>query len=207
MRPFWASKVTHMSVDVLLIASVVIVSVIAWAVKGVRNAFILSPVRVKQRKEVHRLLTAGWIHADPTHLIFNMLTLWFFANRVLGVLGPIKFLALYVSAVFVGFIPTTLRFMNKPNYSSLGASGAVAAILFSAILLVPGMRVGIAFLPVAVPGFVYAILYLAYSAWHSYRGRDGINHDAHFTGAVYGALVTFIFEPDRVTNTLKHFSL
>ncbi len=210
MRPFWARKVaamSAMSVDVLLIASVVIVSVAAWAVKALKNAFILSPVRVKQRKEIHRLLTAGWIHADPTHLLFNMLTLWFFAKGVLNVLGPVKFLALYVSAVFVGFIPTTLRFMNKPNYSSLGASGAVAAVMFSAILLFPGMRVGIAFLPVAVPGFVYAILYLAYSAWHSYRGRDGINHDAHFTGAVYGVIVTFIFEPDRALDTIKHFQL
>jgi membrane associated rhomboid family serine protease len=194
-----------MGVDVLLIASVVAVSIAAWAVRSLRDKFILSPIRVVQRKEIHRLLTAGWIHADPTHLIFNMLTLWFFAGRVLVVLGTVKFLALYITAVFVGFIPTTLRFMRRPQYSSLGASGAVAAVMFSAILLYPGMKVGIAFLPVAVPGYIYALLYLAYSAWHSYRGRDGVNHDAHFTGAVYGALVTYIFEPTRVANTLRHF--
>jgi membrane associated rhomboid family serine protease len=192
------------SVDVLLIASVVAVSIAAWAVKELRNRFILSPVRVVQKKEIYRLLTAGWIHADTTHLLFNMLTLWFFAGRVLAVLGPVKFLALYVTSVFVGFIPTTLRFMKKASYSSLGASGAVAAVMFSAILLVPNIKISIAFLPIALPGFVYAILYLAYSAWHSYRGRDGINHDAHFTGAIYGAVVTYIFEPVRAANTLRH---
>ena len=192
-------------VVVILIASVVAVSVAAWAVKGLKSAFILNPFVVRERRQVYRLLTAGWIHADPTHLLFNMLTLYFFSRDVLRILGVGRFLLLYVTAVVIGFVPTTLRFMNRPTYNSLGASGAVAAVMFSAIALVPGLRVSLPFAPIYVPGYVYGVTYLAYSAWHSWRGRDGINHDAHFTGAIYGALLTFVLEPSRVQRTLHNF--
>src|SRR5688572_4907697 len=111
---------------VLLVASVVIVSAAGWSSKGIRGSFVLWPWAVKRQKQVHRLLTAGWIHADPAHLLMNMLTLWFFAPSVITVLGTVRFLVLYVTAVVVAFIPTTLRFMNKQNYSSLGASGATS---------------------------------------------------------------------------------
>jgi membrane associated rhomboid family serine protease len=94
--------------------------------------------------------------------------------------------------------------MNKQNYSSLGASGATSAIVFSAIVSVPGIRVGLPFVPgLFLPGWLYGIAYLAYSAYHSWRSKDGINHDAHFSGAIYGALLTFVFEPSRVQRTLQ----
>lgn len=188
---------------VLLVASVVIVSVAGWASKGLRSSFVLWPWAVKRHKQLHRLLTAGWIHADPGHLFFNMVTLWFFGPTAIRVLGATRFLVLYVTAVIVAFIPTTLRFMNKQNYSSLGASGATSAIVFSAIVTVAGLRVS-PFIPgLYIPGYLYGILYLAYSAYHSWRSKDGINHDAHFSGAIYGALLTFVFEPARVQHTLR----
>lgn len=192
------------SIVVLLVAATAIVSVAAWASKSLRGAFVLNPYLVRKRGQLHRLFTAGFIHADAMHLLFNMMTLWFFAGGVVRLLGVPRFLVLYLSAVIVGFVPTTLRHMRNPAYNSLGASGAVAAVTFSAIALQPGLRVGIPFVPVLVPGLFYGIGYLAYSAWHSYRARDGINHDAHFTGAVYGALLTFAFEPARVQRTLSH---
>ena len=189
---------------VLLVASVVIVSAAGWASKGLRSSFVLWPWGVKRNKQVHRLLTAGWVHADGSHLLFNMVTLWFFGPTAIGVLGTARFLILYVSAVVVAFIPTTLRFMDKQNYSSLGASGATSAIVFSAIVSVPGIRVGLPFVPgLFLPGWLYGILYVGYSAYHSWRSKDGINHDAHFSGAIYGALLTFVFEPSRVQQTLR----
>jgi membrane associated rhomboid family serine protease len=186
----------------MVIASVVISSVIAWAIKPLMSAMILNPFLVKERRQVHRLLTAGWVHADFAHLLFNMFTLWFFANHVVNVLGEIKFLVLYVTAVVVGFVPTVIRHAKNPRYNSLGASGAVAAVMFAAILLVPHLRLHPVFVPVAMPGLLYALLYLAYSAWHSWRSRDGINHDAHFSGALWGAAFTFVLEPTRVQKTL-----
>lgn len=189
---------------VVLVASVVLVSVAGWANKGLRSAFVLWPYGVKRQKQVHRLLTGGWVHADPGHLFFNMLTLWFFGPAVMGVLGTARFLVLYVTAVVVAFIPTTIRFMNKQNYSSLGASGGTSAIVFSAIVSVAGIRVGLPFVPgLFMPGWLYGLGYLAYSAYHSWRAKDGVNHDAHFSGAIYGALLTFVFEPQLVQRTLS----
>ncbi|HRI66119.1 MAG TPA: rhomboid family intramembrane serine protease, partial [Polyangium sp.] len=128
------SIVTSLPVHLLLIASVVVVSLIGLFSDSVKLALILNPYRVRHKGQIHRLLTAGWLHRDFGHLAFNMLTLYFFANDVLRVLGPVRFVALYVSAVVMSFIPTTLRYMNKPEYASLGASGAVAAVMFSAVL-------------------------------------------------------------------------
>jgi membrane associated rhomboid family serine protease len=182
----------------LLIVSVVAVSIVGLASKAVRAALILHPMSVRERFQVHRLLTAGWVHADPTHLAFNMLTLHFFANDAVKNLGVVRFLVLYVSAVVVAYVPTTLRHMRSPRYTSLGASGAVAAVMFSAILLRPKLTLSLMLLPIPIPGYVYALGYLAYSAYRSYRSSDGINHDAHFSGAVYGAALTFVFEPARV---------
>jgi membrane associated rhomboid family serine protease len=157
-----------------LMGSIAAVSVLCWAVR--------------------RLLTAGFIHGDLWHLVFNLLTLYFFSSRVLEVLGEARFLLLHFSAVVVAFIPSTLRHLGNQSYSSLGASGAVAAVMFSGILLHPEQRT-LLFFAVEVPGYVFALGYLAYSAWHSYNESDDINHDAHFYGAAYGVLLTFLLEP------------
>jgi membrane associated rhomboid family serine protease len=192
-------------VHLLLIASIVIVSLLGFAFDSVKRALILNPWRVRKNGEVHRLLTAGWLHGDASHLAFNMISLYFFAYETARALGTLRFLLLYFTAVVVAFIPTTLRYMNRSNYNSLGASGAVAAVMFSAILLYPKLRMTLMFLPIPVPGIVFALAYLAYSAWHSYTSGDDINHDAHFSGAIYGALLTYALEPARVTRTLKSF--
>lgn len=193
-----------LSVPVILILTIVGVSIAGFAVKPLINALILSPVRVKQG-QIHRLVTAGWIHSDVGHLFFNMFSLYMFANQVSRALGTPRFLLLYLTAVVVAFVPTTLRHMNNPQYFSLGASGGVTAVMFSAILLHPGLRLALLFLPIPVPGFVYALGYLAYSAYSAYRAKDGVNHSAHFAGAIYGSALTFVFEPQRVMNTLAHF--
>ena len=193
-----------LTLPMLVMASVVVVSVIAWIIKPLQRLLMLNPYLVVERFQVHRLLTAGWVHADVTHLLFNMLTLYFFADRLMKALDPARFLLLYVSAVIVAHLPTVIRHRKNPKYNSLGASGAVAAVMFGTILLYPGLKLSLLFLPIPIPGIAYAIGYLAYSAWSSYRNRDGINHDAHFAGAIYGSLLTFAFEPARVTHTLQH---
>jgi len=189
-------------VPVLVIASVAIVSVLGWLIAPLKRAFILSPYDVR-RGGVHRLLTSGWLHVDITHLAFNMITLYFFADQVTRVLGETRFLVLYVSAVVVASIPSTLRHMGDRGYRSLGASGAVAAVMFSAILLHPKLKLHLMFVPIPVPALVFAIGYLAYSAYRSYAANSNVNHDAHFAGAFYGALFTYALEPDRVQRALK----
>lgn len=194
----------ELNVSLILILTVVGVSIAGFAVKALVNALILSPVRVKSG-QIHRLLTAGWVHADVSHLVFNMFTLYFFANEVVRAIGSPRFLLLYLTAVVIAFVPTTIRHMNNPRYFSLGASGGVAGVMFSAILLYPGLKLSLMFLPIPIPGFAYALAYLAYSAYQSWRSKDGVNHSAHFAGAIYGSLLTFAFEPQRVMTTLTHF--
>jgi membrane associated rhomboid family serine protease len=191
-------------VPLVLMASIVVVSALGWAIAPLRRALVLNPQLVAKRGQVHRLLTAGWLHADASHLVFNLITLYFFASQDLSALGDARFLLLYVSAVVVSHIPTTLLHMNDPRYASLGASGAVSAVMLSAILLHPKLTVGIAFLPFGVPGPLYALGYLAYSAVQAWRAQGRINHEAHFAGAVYGAALTYVFEPTRVTHTLQN---
>lgn len=187
----------------ILIASVTIVTVLGWVLKPLQAALILDPYRVRHGGHVHRLLTAGWVHGSPTHLLFNMISLFFFADPVLKALGPATFLALYISAVVLGFVPTTLRHMNNPKYRSLGASGAIAAVMFSAILFNPKMKLYVMLIPIPVPAALFAVGYLIYNVWQSRRVSDGVNHDAHFAGAIYGVLFTYVFEPAKVTHALK----
>ena len=197
--------VASLPVHLILIATIVVVSIIGLTSESVKRALILNPYRVRHNGQVHRLFTAAWVHGDFSHLAFNMITLYFFANDVLRVLGPVRFLALYLSAVIMGFVPTTLRHMHEKDYNSLGASGAVAAVLFSAILLVPNLKLYLMFIPIPIPGIVFGLAYLAYSAWQSHNTRDGVNHDAHFAGAIYGAMLTFVLEPARVERTIRGF--
>jgi membrane associated rhomboid family serine protease len=196
-------QIFALPITYLLIALVVLVTLFAWSYKPIQHGLMLTPYKVRKNGQIYRLFTAGWLHADISHLVVNMLGLYFFAEHVVRVLDVTRFLALYVSAVIVAFIPTTLRHMRNPDYHSLGASGAVAAVMFSAVLLNPKLKLALLFLPIPVPGLVFAVAYLAYSIWHSYDSGDGINHDAHFSGAVYGALLTYLFEPARVERTLK----
>lgn len=175
----------------------------AWVVKPVRRPLVLAPHRVKERFEVHRLLTAGFLHGDVGHLAFNMLTLYFFASEVAAVVGPGRFLAIYLASIVVGFLPSTLLHLNDKRYASLGASGGVAGVMFSAIVLHPSMRLALMFVPVPFPALYYALAYLAYNAYSAYRSRDGINHEAHFAGALVGLAMTYWFEPARVSRAIS----
>lgn len=189
-------------VAVLVIGSVAIVSVVGWIIPPLKRAFWLSPYDVRHG-QIHRLLTNGWLHGGLWHLAVNMLTLYFFAGKVTQVLGEARFVALYVSAVIVSSIPTTLRHMGNRGYRSLGASGAVAAVMFSAILLHPKLKLALFFVPIPVPAVVFAAAYLAYSAYQSLAANDDVNHDAHFSGALYGALFTYLVEPARAEKSIR----
>lgn len=191
------------SLGIVIIASVSIVSMIALSNRGLMERLILIPVRVDKRREYYRLLSAGWVHGDGAHLIFNMVSLYFFAGSVEYLLGPVRFALLYFSAVVVGFIPTVLRHRDRGNYRSLGASGAVAAVIFSAILTDPGLSMYLLFIPIPIPGWLFAVAYLGYSAYSSRRSSDNINHDAHFAGALYGALLTLVLAPGLVRDGVR----
>ena len=108
-------------------------------------------------------------------------------------IGQVGFAAFYLSAILVAILPTYLRHRHDPRYRSLGASGAVSAVLFAFILVQPWSLIFVFFLP--VPAIVYAVLYIGYSIWMDRQGTDNVNHSAHLWGAGYGVLFTLMMEP------------
>ncbi|MDQ3618266.1 MAG: rhomboid family intramembrane serine protease [Pseudomonadota bacterium] len=181
----------------ILIAVTALVSWQAFDKPRLIERLILWPPAIDRKHQYDRLLTHGFIHADWQHLIFNMITLFFFGRVVEGVfaqlMGPLGFLFFYLSAIVVAILPTYLRHRHDPNYRSLGASGAVSAVLFAYILLAPWSLIFVFFLP--VPAILYAVFYVGYSYWMDRQGGDNINHSAHLSGAVYGVLFMLLMEP------------
>ena len=179
-----------------LIAATVLVSWLAFERPALLNRLILWPPAIDRSKQYDRLLTHGFIHADWSHLLFNMITLYFFGRvierEISALIGPVGFVLFYLSAIVIAILPTYLRHRHDPHYRSLGSSGAVSAVLFAFILLQPWSLI---FIPIPVPAFLYAIGYMAYSFWMDRRGGDNINHSAHLSGAIYGVLFMLFMEP------------
>lgn len=141
-----------------------------------------------------RMLSSGFLHADLTHLIFNMLTLWFFAPVVVSFLGAIPFVLVYFGSLIFGSLLTMVFHKNDYGYRAVGASGAVTGVLYSAILLQPDMMLGIFFV-IPMPAYIFGILYLLYSIYGMKAKNDNIGHTAHFGGAVGGYVITLLREP------------
>ena len=141
-----------------------------------------------------RMLSSGFLHADLTHLIFNMLTLWFFAPVVINYLGNFSFLLVYFGSLIFGSLLTMVFHKDDYGYRAVGASGAVTGVLYSAILIQPDMMLGIFFV-IPIPAYIFGILYLLYSIYGMKAKNDNIGHTAHFGGAVGGYLITLIKEP------------
>lgn len=146
-----------------------------------------------------RMLSSGFLHADIMHLLFNMLTLWFFAPVVLNWLGNFSFVLVYFGSLIFGSLLTMVFHKNDYNYRAVGASGAVTGVLYSAILLQPDMMLGIFFV-IPIPAYLFGILYLLYSIYGMKAKNDNIGHTAHFGGAVGGYLITLIKEPSLLAD-------
>ena len=182
----------------ILIGLTVLVSWQAFERRALMERLILWPPAIDRKKQFDRLLTHGFVHADWQHLLFNMLTLFFFGRAIEPLfaqyLGPLGFALFYLSAVVVAILPTYLRHRHDPSYRSLGASGAVSAVLFTYILFNPWGMIGIMFIP--CPAILFGVVYLAYSAWADARGEHGnVNHSAHFWGAAFGIAFALVVEP------------
>lgn len=181
----------------ILIGATVLVSWLAFNNAKLLERLILWPPAIARNKQFERLLTHGFIHADWQHLLFNMITLFFFGRFIepffAEYLGPAGFVLFYLSAIVVAILPTYLRHRNDANYRSLGASGGVSAVLFAFILVKPWSLIFIFFLP--VPAIVYGVAFVGYSFWADHKGGGNTNHNAHLSGAIYGVLFMLLMEP------------
>lgn len=199
------------NITLAIIFITVLVSISGFRQSKIIDELIFWPPAITQQHQYYRFITCGLIHADYMHLIFNMVTLYFFGTimeaHYQGELGLQKwyYLALYIGALIVSNIPTYIKHRNDAGYRSLGASGAVSAVLFAFILLSPWQRIYVIVFP--IPAIIYGGLFLFYSAYMSRKGGDHVNHDAHFYGALFGMLFTIAVRPDVVNvflNELAH---
>ena len=186
-----------------LIGITCLVSWLAFNNRKLADRLILWPPAIDKHRQYDRLVTYGFIHADFMQLLFNMMTLYFFGRQIEvlmnGLVGVWAYPVFYVSALVVSILPTYLKNQHNPNYLSLGASGAVSAVLFAFILIAPWQLIFVFFFP--LPAIVFAVLYVGYSIWMDRRGGDRINHSAHLAGAAYGILFMLLMD----SRVLGHF--
>jgi membrane associated rhomboid family serine protease len=180
-----------------IIAATVLVSWRAFGDRALIERLLLWPPAIDRHRQYDRLVTHGFVHADWQHLLFNMITLFFFGRTVETMfapwLGTVGFVLFYLSAIVVAILPSWLRHRHDARYRSLGASGAVSAVLFAFILVDPWSLIFVFFVP--LPAVLYAAMYVGWSIWAERQGNDNVNHSAHLWGAGYGVLFTVIMEP------------
>jgi membrane associated rhomboid family serine protease len=152
-----------------------------------------------RRGEQLRMFTSGFLHVDVTHLLFNMLTLYFFADVVIMFFGQPRFIIIYIISLLAGSLLALFFHKDEYHYSAVGASGAVTGILYAAILLRPGMKLFLFFIPIPIPAYVFGIGYLLYSIYGMKSRIGNIGHTAHFGGAIGGYVTTLFFMPTLVT--------
>lgn len=215
-----------MSINILIIIIVIIagISLKAFGDSSLMNKLMYVPYLCKNDKQYYRAFTHILIHGDMGHLIFNMMSLYFLGDALLNIQGGLYtsgsnpevfelgggFIDLYgnvggqvhffVLFILGGLFATIIPFIrNKDNqaYRSLGASGAVSAVIFAAILWNPTMELNIMFIPIGIPAYIFGPLYLAYEFYADKRGNSGIAHDAHIGGAIFGILYVLIINIDK----------
>lgn len=156
------------------------------------------PYSVSRGKNWYTYITSGLIHADWMHLFFNMFTFFCFAFTLERIIGHWQFAVLYIGSLILSDIPSVVKHKDNFGYHSLGASGAISAVLFSFIFFDPWARLFVMGIP--MPAIIFAVLYLIYSWYMSKQGRDNIGHDAHFFGALSGIIFTILFVPNAIPN-------
>ncbi|GHH49033.1 MULTISPECIES: rhomboid family intramembrane serine protease [Gammaproteobacteria] len=186
-------------ITLILIAITAVVSWMAFNNRKLADRLILWPPAIDRNRQYDRLVTYGFIHADFAHLIFNMITLYFFGRPIERVMtmatgSVLTYPLFYLAALVVSIMPSYIKNQKNPNYLSLGASGAVSAVLFAYILLAPWTIILVFFIP--APAIIYAVFYVGYSIWMDRRGGDRINHSAHLAGAAFGVMFMLIMRPE-----------
>ena len=186
---------------------IIIVANVLFSMKGFsdqrffnKNKFQIGPIK---KGEYLRMFTSAFLHVDQTHLIFNMLTLYFFADNVVDAVGIWKFVVIYLVSLIFGGLFTLNYHKNNLYYSAVGASGAVMGVLYAAIMLYPEMSLAFIFIPIPIPGYIFGIGYLLYSIYGMKKSVGNIGHSAHIGGAIGGFAITLLLQPEVFTDNRR----
>ncbi|TAH27650.1 MAG: rhomboid family intramembrane serine protease [Cytophagales bacterium] len=197
-----------MNITLFLILASVGASFYAWNNPTVYANWMLNPYLIQKKNQYYRFLTSGFIHADYMHLFFNMFSLYAIGSTLetyfdmaFGGTSNYYFLGLYLGGMVLADLPTFFKEKKNSSYNSLGASGAVSAVIFSFIMIAPTQTLSINFIP--MPAFLFGALYLGISYYQAQRSLDNINHDAHFYGAMYGILYSALLIPGCLVNFMN----
>lgn len=207
-------RIPEISATTALLAVTIVMSLYAETNPIIKDKWMMNPFRVVHRGEYYRLITSGFIHSGYIHLAFNMFVLHSFGNiaefimgQILGSIGTLVYVLMYLLALIFSDIPSLIKHRNRDWYNSLGASGAISAIVFFYIMFNPTGKVGFIFIPgLEFPGFILAILYLFYSAYMSRNSNDRIGHDAHLFGALFGIIFSIIIYPQVIPHFIEQIS-
>ncbi len=191
----------HYAAPAILILTIVISLLGMYQIPDIINKFLFRPYYFLRNKQYDTMIMSGFIHADTTHLLFNMITFFFFAFPLEEFLGTGKFVALYFVGLVVSHTCTWHKERNNPQYASLGASGAISAVLFAYIVYFPSTMLLVFFIP--MPAMVFAFLYVGYSWWASKNASDRINHDAHLCGALSGLGFVAVTDPSAFSRLVS----
>ncbi len=170
------------------------------------DRWAFKPYRVIRENEWSRWLTAGFVHVGFAHLLFNMVTLYFFGPYVEAAVGSGRFLAIYVGSELAANALTYLKHRDQPQYSAVGASGAISGVLFSFCLFEPFAMLGVMFI-IPMPAIVFAVLYVVLSVYASKREVGRVAHEAHLGGALGGVVLTLLLYPSALGIFLRQLGV
>ena len=190
---------TASPVSIIILIVTILFSLYGFKSAEIMNKYMLHPWSFVHERHWYQIITSGFLHGDWSHLIFNMLTFYFFALQLESIAGTAKFAIIYFGSMALANVSSIIKNKNNEDYRSLGASGAIAGVLFSFILFEPGAKISMMFFPIGIPAPIFGIIYLAYCVWASKKANDYINHEAHFWGALAGVILTIIQSPQIVS--------
>ena len=187
------------SILLIVIAVTAVISFIAFNNQNIFEKYKFNVGAILRNKEYIRLLSAGFLHGDLMHLLFNMMTLYFFGPIVNEAFGDFGFLMIYFGSILLGNLFSLYLYKNQSWYSAIGASGGVSGILFASIAKIPDLGIYFFFIPIPIPGYIFGFLYFAYSVYSMLnpRQQDNIGHAAHLGGAFFGLIYAVAFQPER----------